>query len=458
MTNGVYVEKLLPHDLDAEEAVIGAALIDPDAVHRMIPIVKGEDFFRETNLLCFEACLTLAERGEAVDQITVARELAHTGQLDMAGGMAYLSHLVSITPTSAHAEHYARLVARAAIRRRLIKAGEAIVALGYDEREETEVRLRQAEEILFQVRQDELQGFVLLREIYDQFLQDRANLVDGTLENVAPTFTGYGDLDELLGGLQRSDLVILGARPAMGKSSLATNIVVHAAKGGATVGVFSLEMGRDQLALRMLASEAEVSSNRLRMGLYTEGEEQRIIDAIGRLSELPIYIDATPLQGTLQMHAKAHQLSRQQGLDLLVVDYLQLVQGRGPREKRWQNRVEEVSEVSRALKGLARGLNVPVLTCCQLNRQLENRPGHRPQLSDLRDSGSIEQDADTVMFIHREDAYYTEQQWNQDFPDRPYPKNIAEVIVAKHRHGPVGSIKLYFQADYTRFENLERVE
>ncbi len=263
--------------------------------------------------------------------------------------------------------------------------------------------------------------------------------------------TGYNNLDLLLGGMQRSDMIILGARPSLGKSALAVNRSLNAAQNGGVVGIFSLEMSRDQLALRILSSDAEIDAHRLRLNLTNDAEEQRITDSIGRLSELPVYIDDTPFQGMVEMRSKARRLSLEQGLDLLVLDYMQLVQGRG----RGDNRVQEMSEISRSVKGMARELNVPVLTCSQLSRVVEGRPGHRPQLSDLRDSGSIEQDADIVMFIHREDIYSTEEEWEQHYPNREYPKNLAEIIVAKHRHGPTGSVKMRFRDNLVRFDAIE---
>ena len=267
--------------------------------------------------------------------------------------------------------------------------------------------------------------------------------------------TSFSDLDELLGGLQRSDMLILGARPGLGKSTLALNVSLNAARNGAVAGVFSLEMSREQLALRILASDAGVDAHRLRLSLYTETEEQRIIDSVGQLSELPVYIDDTPFQGMVEMQSKARRLSMEQGLDLLVVDYLQLIQG-SSRNRGGENRVQEISEISRSIKGMARDLNIPIITCSQLSRVVEGRPGHRPQLSDLRDSGSIEQDADVVAFIYREDVYYTEDEWSQHFPGRQYPRNIAEIIVAKHRHGPTGSVKLKFEDNLVRFVPLPR--
>ena len=451
----MYAEKLLPHDLEAEEAVVGSVLIDGDCFPRVAPHIKAADFYRERNQLCFAACEALFQRDEVIDQVTLARELSRSSQLETVGGMAYLSHLISVTPTSAHSEHYANVVARTATMRKLIDAASRISAMGYQDTDDVDATLRQAEDALFTVRGTDTQrGFVPLRQIYDQYLEDRAAIADPIAENTGPVMVGYSDLDELLGGIQRSDLVILGARPSLGKSTLALNICLNAAKNGATAGVFSLEMSREQLALRILSSEAEVDSHRLRLGLYTEAEEQRIIDAIGQLSDLPVYIDDTPFQSMIEMRSKARRLSLEHGLDLLVVDYLQLIQGRG----RGDNRVQEISEISRSLKVLARDLNIALLTCSQLSRGVEQRPGHRPLLSDLRDSGSIEQDADVVMFLHREDVYYSEDEWDQQFPGRPYPRNIADLIVAKHRNGPTGNLQLFFRDNWVRFDSYSRVD
>ena len=451
----VYAEKLLPHDLEAEEAVVGSVLIDSDSFVRIAPVIKPEDFYRDKNQICFAACVSLFQRSEAIDQVTLARELSRTNQLEVVGGMAYLSHLVSITPTSAHSEYYAELVARTSTMRKLIDAASKISAIGYADTEDVEITLRQAEDVLFQVRSGQTErGFIPLRYIYDQYLQERATLAEPLAPGSGPIMAGFNQLDELLGGMQPSDMLILGARPALGKSTLALNISLNAARNDSVVGIFSLEMSREQLALRILSADAEIDAHRLRLGLYTEAEEQRIIDSIGLLSELPVYIDDTPFQGMVEMRSKARRLSLEHGLDLLVVDYLQLIQGRG----RGDNRVQEISEVSRSLKGMARDLHVPVVTCSQLSRVVENRPGHRPQLSDLRDSGSIEQDADVVMFIHREDKLYTEEEWEQHSPGRPYPRNIAEIVVAKHRNGPTGSVNLYFRDNLLRFDSIERVD
>ena len=449
----IYAEKLLPHDLEAEESVLGSVLIDGECMTRLVPLLKGGDFYRERNQLCFDAAMALFQRDQAVDQVTLAGELARTEKLDLVGGMAYLSHLVSITPTSVHAEDYAQAVSRTSNMRRLIDAGSRITALGYNDTADMEATMREAEDALFAVRgASQTRGFVSLREIYDQYLQDQADAASSLEPAGMPIMTGFPDLDEYLGGLQRADMIILGARPSMGKSSLALNMAVNAAKAGQTCGIFSLEMTREQLAMRILSSEANIDSHRLRLGLYTHNEESRIIDAIGMLSDLPVFIDDTPYQGMVEMRGKARRLALEKGLDLLVVDYLQLVQGK----QRWgqSNRVQETTEISRELKGLAGDLKVALIACSQLNRMVENRPNNRPRLSDLRDSGSIEQDADVVMFIHREDVYVTEEEWNQVRPGQEYPRNIAEIIIAKHRKGPTGSIRLEFIDNQVRFDSV----
>ena len=446
----MYTEKLLPHDLEAEEAVIGSLLIDGDSILRVAHFLKPGDFYREKNRFGYEAGLALFQRGEAINQVTMAHQLSLQERLDEVGGAVYLSHLVSTVPTPVHIEYYARIVNRTAIMRNLIDAAARISAIGYDGTDDVEATLSSAEDVLFRVRSGQpTRDFITIREVFDQYLQEQASITE-TLERAgAPILTGFEALDELLGGLHRSDMVVLAARPSLGKSALAINFSLNAARGGAVVGIFSVEMSREQLALRMLAGEAEVDAQRLRLGLYTEAEERRIIDAIGSLSELPIYIDDTPLQGIVEMRSKARRLYLERGLDLMVIDYMQIIQqGTG----RSDNRVQEMSEITRSIKGLARDLNVPVLAVSQLSRAVEIRTSHRPQLSDLRESGSIEQDADVVMFIYRDDVYYTEDEWASRFPDRNYPKNVAEIIVAKHRHGPVGNVKLLFRDTLVRFE------
>ena len=444
----MYQERLQPHNIEAEEAVIGSLLIDSDSILKVVGSLAPADFYQERGAFCFEACVSLFQRREAINQVTVTHELNTRGRLEIVGGGAYLSHLVSTVPTSLHIEHYAKIVRSTATMRRLIAAASEIATIGYDGTADDESAVSEAEKILFKIRSGTESGeFVQLREVLDQFLENRASSSELMGQQSAPILTGFNDLDDLLGGLQPSDLIILAARPSVGKSSLAVNLAINASKQGSSVGIFSLEMSREQLAIRVLSSESAVSSHRLRLGLFTEAEEERIISSIGKLSELSIFMDDTPLQGILEMRSKARRLYMEHGLDMLVVDYLQLIEG----PSRNSNRVQEISEISRALKGLARDLNIPVIAVSQLSRAVELRTSHRPQLSDLRDSGSIEQDADVVMFIYREDMYFSEQEWMQQHPDERYPKNIAELIISKHRHGPNGTLKLLFQEELVSF-------
>ena len=453
----LYAERLLPHSIEAEEALIGSLLIDGECIARVAPLLQSGDFYRERNQLCYDAAVALFQRDEAIDHATLVDQLARMESLDAVGGAAYLSHLAASTPTSVHSEDYAEIVSRTSTMRKLINAATRISELGYNDTDDVEGTLRQAEDALFAVRgSQQTRGFVPLRQIYDQYLQDRAGVVEPLSESTGPVISGYGELDELFGGgIQRSDLLILGARPSLGKSTLALNMCLNAAKAGASAGVFSLEMSSEQLAMRILASEAGIDTHRLRLGLYTMAEEQRMIDAIGQISDLPMYIDDTPYQSMVEMRSKARRLSLEHGLDLLVVDYLQLVQGQGRSYS--ANRVQEISEISRSLKALARDLNVALVACSQLSRLVENRPSHRPVLSDLRDSGSIEQDADVVMFIHREDQYITEEEWEQQRPGQPYPRGIADIIVAKHRNGPTSTVQLQFRENLVRFDSFIRV-
>ena len=449
----LYAERLLPHNIEAEEAVIGSILIDGECITKLVPVLNGSDFYRERNQVCYDAAVALAARDTAVDQTTLAGELARTERLDMVGGMAYLSHLVSVTPTSLHAEDYAEVVSRTATMRKLIQAASRISELGYNDTDDLETTLRQAEDALHAVRGATRQrDFRSFREIFDEYLQDQAEAADMQFGPDMPIMSGFPDLDEVLGGMQRSDMVILGARPSVGKSTLALNMAVNAAKSGQVVAIFSMEMTGDQLAMRAVAGEAGIDSHRLRLGLYTQLEEGRIINTIGELSELPVYIDDTPYQSLVEIRGKARRLALEHGIDLVLVDYLQLVQGRhrGPSV----NRVQEITEISRELKVMAGELDAAVVACSQMSRMVENRPSHRPQLSDLRDSGSIEQDADVVMFIHREDLYKSETEWSQEHPGQPYPRGMAEIIIAKHRKGPTGSVLLEFRDNLVRFDSV----
>ena len=447
----MYTDRLPPHDDAAEEAVLGSILLDGSSMLQVAPFLRPEDFYRERNRWSYEACLALFQRGEPINQVSVSHELEGLERLDPAGGAAFLSHLVTTVPTSVYVEHYARMVSRTSTMRTLISAATEIAALGYEQDSDVDSALGQAEELLFRIRsRRENRDFVPLRDVLDKYLEDTASSHMALEHGTAPVPTGFIDLDTVLGGLQRSDLVILAARPSMGKSTLALNIAQHAASQGANVGIFSLEMSCEQLAMRLLSSEAQVDSHSLRINLMSDREQQRVIDAVGALSDLPIFVDDTPLQTIIEVRSKARRLHMERRLDLIVVDYLQLMQG----SSRSENRVQEMSDISRALKGLARDLNVPLIAISQLSRAVEQRPSHRPQLSDLRDSGSIEQDADVVAFIYRDDMYYNEEEWERQHPVEPYPKNIAELMIAKHRNGPLKNLSLYFRDQFSRFENL----
>ncbi|MFC2018101.1 replicative DNA helicase [Chloroflexota bacterium] len=368
------------------------------------------------------------------------------------GGPAYLSHLVSVLPTSVHAEYYAQIVHRLSVMRRIISAAGQIAAIGYQAEPDVDTALSKAEDILFRLRRGESpREFVHIRRVLEQFFEEDS-FAAPVLEGHPPeVFTGFHAIDELLGGLQRSDMIILAARPSLGKSTLALNIARNAAiDQRATVAVFSLEMSKEQLVQRLLSGEAEVDSKRTRLGNHTTAEEKRVMNAAGVLSEAPIYVDDTPLLKMTELRSKARRLHYERGIDLVVVDYLQLIRGDG----RTDNKVQEVSEISRSLKALARELNVPLIAVSQLSRAIEARTSHIPMLSDLRESGSIEQDADIVMFINREEIYYpTQEEWDRQFPGKPYPRGMATIIVAKHRNGPIGQGVLRFRQSITKFDN-----
>ena len=452
----MYADRLPPQDADAEEAVIGSLLIDSNSRLRITSFLKPEEFSVERHKLCYQACLALFNRDEPINQVTLAHELETQGVLEGMGGPTYLSHLVVKVPTSAHVEHYARIVQRTAILRRLIEAGEQIREIGHEGDPDVDAALTSAEDLLFRIR---LGGgsrdFIPLGDILTQYLEEKRLNVRSRPDAPEVVPTGFIDLDRILGGMQRSDLLILGARPSVGKSSLALNIAYNAAKKStAHVAIFSLEMGKEQLADRLLSGISKIDTYRLRQlrqGKDWEAEEARLMPAIGELSDLPMWIDDTPMMGIVEMRSKARRLHLERGLDLVIVDYLQLMSGE--RSFGGANRVQELSEITRSLKGMARDLDVPVLALSQLRRGVEMRPSQRPLLSDLRESGSIEQDADVVMFIHREDMLHTEGDWEKQHPDRHYPKGVTELIIAKHRNGPTGSVELYFDKNTTTFHN-----
>ena len=449
-------ERLLPHDIEAEEALLGSLLIDPDAILKVVTALKVDDFFDEMHAAIYGACLALYQRSEAINQITVAHELMRLDRLEHVGGAAYLSHLIGAVPTSLHAEYYGAIVERMSVMRKLIMAGGRIAAIGYEAGPEIDVSLSRAEDALFQVRMREnSRDFVSIRDVLDKYFDQAGRADDEGAEGIHHVTTGYAGLDGLLGGLQRSDLIVLAARPSLGKTTLALDIARHAAlQQNACVALFSLEMSAESVVQRMLAAQADVDLWQVRLGKFFEAEERKVMEASGALSETRIFVDDTPQAGTMTIRSKAKRLAFERQLDLVIVDYLQLIQGEGRKE----TRVQELSQITRSLKLLARELDVPVIAVSQLSRAVEWRTSHLPQLADLRESGTIEQDADIVVFIYREDKYVTEEEWNRlhDIMGEPYPKGIADIIVGKHRNGPLGQIKLRFVDRSVRFDSLEQ--
>lgn len=448
-------QKLPPHDIEAEEAVLGSLLIDPDAILKIAASLKAEDFFSETNRAIYQACFSLYQRNDAINQITVAHELMRQDKLEHAGGAAFLSHLIGNVPTSLHVEYYAQIVSSAAMMRRLIAAAGQIEALGYEASPDVESSLNKAEDILFQVRMKrETRDFVPIRDALGQYFEKAGPPTALEAGEIPYVLTGFAALDDFLGGLQRSDLVVLGARPSLGKTSLALNIARNAAVNQkACVALCSLEMSRDAVVQRLLASESGVDSRKIRLGRFNEQDELRIMEASGILSEAPIYVDDSPQVRVLDIRSKVRRLHFERRIDLIIIDYLQLIQG----DARSETRVQEISKITRALKTLARELNVPVLTVSQLSRAVEWRASHMPELADLRESGSIEQDADVVVFIYRDDVYFSPEDWSKvhDIEKEPYPRGIADIIIAKHRNGPPGQIKLRFLSKILKFDNFE---
>lgn len=456
----MYGEKLPPHDMDAEEAVNGSLLIDGAAIYKIASFLNQPDFYSEQNQLVYGACLSLYQRNEAINQITVAQELDRRGKLETCGGAAYLSHLISIVPTSLDIENYAQIVYRLSLMRHLINAAGQIAAIGYEADPDVDASLSKAEDVLFRLRHGQSpRDFVHVRQVLDKYFETApgpTTEAEGYQRPISQTLSGFTGLDEFLGGFQPSDLVIIAGRTSLGKTSLALSIARNAAvEQGACVALFSLEMAQEPLVLRLLANESGINSRRVRLGGHlTEEEEKRIMEATGILSEAPIYIDDSPQIRVVEMRSKARRLHYERGINLIIVDYLQLMQG----EDRRENRVQEIGYISRSLKALARDLNVPVIALSQLSRQVDWRASHIPQLSDLRESGSIEQDADIVMFVHRDEAYYTIEEWQDQHPDREYPREIADIIIAKHRNGPTGQIKLRFRHNLAKFENIINIE
>lgn len=434
-------EKLPPYNIEAEQAVLGAILLDNTAIFSALEIFNPDDFYRASHQKIFNAMLDLSGRGDAIDLLMLRDELDRRKELEEIGGPAYLATLVDLVPTAANIEFHAKLVHEKSIARRLLNASIEIATRCYDETEEVDDILGDAEQKIFAISEGNVKrGFtpisVIVKDSYEKIeeLAARQSMVTGIP-------TGFVDLDYLLSGLQSSDLVIIAARPAMGKTSLCLNIAQHiGVREQVPIAIFNLEMSKEQLGMRLLCAEARLNSHNVRIGQLQDDDWDRLAHASEILSKAPIYIDDTPAITAVEIRAKVKRLKMEKGLGIVIIDYLQLMQTR----HRYENRQQEISALSRSLKMLAKELNVPVIGLSQLSRAVEQRTDKRPQLSDLRESGSIEQDADIVMFIYRPEVYFDDA-----------PEGIAEIIIGKHRNGPVGSVQLAFIKDYTRFENLE---
>jgi replicative DNA helicase len=444
--------RLPPQNLEAEQSLLGSLLIDREAFFKVSDTINPDDFYRDSHRIIFDAMIDLNNRHEPVDVLTLGNRLEELGKLQQVGGRSYLVELANAVSTAGNVVHYAQIVQKKATLRRLISAAGSIVELGHNEAEDIDVTLDGAERSLFAVSQQFLRStFVAIKNVLaDAFERiDELHRERGKLRGVP---TGFGELDNLLAGLQKSDLVVLAARPSVGKTSLAIDIARNVAmKHKIPVGVFSLEMSKEQLVDRMICAEAGVDIWKLRTGRLSDRDDDfpRIGHALGKLSEAPIFIDDTATVNIMQIRAKARRLQAEHGLGLIVVDYLQLIEGR--RHGGDENRVQEISEISRALKQVARELSVPVLALSQLSRAVEQSKPAIPKLSHLRDSGSIEQDADVVLFIYRKaaDGNYR----SEDLA--PEEKNLAEIHIAKHRNGPTGMVRLYFDGQRTTFRNLD---
>lgn len=435
-------EKLLPHNMDAERGALGSMLIDPEALASVADFLRPADFYRDAHRTIYEVMLHLYEQHEATDYITVCDELERRGHLDHVGGASSITSLINQVPTSGNLVFYAQIVAHKALLRRLIHAAGQIAALGY---EEADGALETAEQLLFAIGQHGGSGAEMapLEAILAQCMTT-LEAVHARRSDITGIPTGFRYLDAPLGGLQRSDLVIVAARPGTGKTSLCLNIARQASTQGYRVALFSLEMSRAQLGLRLLSMEAGIDQHRLRIGRIAEDEWDRIVAAVDRLSSFPLWIDDTAALPLASLRSRARRMQAEHGVDLVIVDYLQLVRATLDG-KRYQNREQEIAEISRGLKALAKELDVPVLALAQLSRAVEARQSKIPQLSDLRESGSIENEADVVMFIYRDDMYDPEKK----------AAGTADLIIAKHRNGPVGTITLGFDATQTRFYTIE---
>jgi len=439
-----FFQKSLPHNLEAEQAVLGGILIDNEALYQVLETIKDEDFYRDTHRKIFRAYLELFEQNQPIDLVTVSEYLQNKGELEEIGGATYLASLVEAIPTASNIAYYAKIVKEKAILRKLIACASEIIEQCLSSTDDVEEILDRSERAIFEVAGQRIQTpyFPLKDIIKDTFETLQSFSQKGNYVTGVPT--GFTDFDRLTSGLQPADLIIVAGRPSMGKTAFALNIAANAAiKHRIPVAVFSLEMSKEQVAIRMLCAEAKVDTQKFRSGFLADHDWQLLTEAATLLSEAPVFIDDTPAISILELRAKARRLKSEHNIGLVIVDYLQLMKGKGRAERREQ----EISEISRSLKALAKELNVPVVALSQLNRRVEEREDKRPRLADLRESGAIEQDADLIVFLYRDEVYNR----REDNPNR----GIAEVIIGKHRNGPIGKVKLAFLDKFTSFENLK---
>jgi replicative DNA helicase len=442
-------DKTFPHNLEAERVLLGSVLLDNGAINVALETINKDDFFAEGHRLTFEKMVAISEKNRTIDLVTLSEELSKEGLLEKVGGVAYLAALTDGIPvgSAASVSEYTRIVKEKSVMRRLMNASYNVISRCMEATEDPEALIDLAQSQIFEIAEQKVpSGFLGIRDIVKSSFGTIDVLFDRG-QRVTGVETGFEELDNMTSGLQAGELIIVAARPSLGKTALALNIAAHAAFQGKVVGVFSLEMSKESLLIRLLCSEARIDSHKLRTGFSSREDWNQMTKALGRLAEAPLFIDDAPALSIMQIRARARRMKAEKGLDLLVVDYLQLVTGHG----RFENRTQEVSFISRSLKSIAKELHVPVVALSQLSRAPEERPGHRPQLSDLRESGSIEQDADVVLFIFREDVY---KRTGED--EGGEPSGRTELIVGKQRNGPTGNVPVVFIKRYARFENLSR--
>jgi replicative DNA helicase len=441
------LDRGLPQNLEAERAILGSVLLDNSALNVALENLTKDDFFSDSHRLMFEEMVAISSRNRSIDLVTLAEELSKNGLLEKTGGAAYLAALTDGVPVGSTASiaEYARIVKEKSIIRKLINASNNVIARCLEATDDPEALIDLAQSQVFEIAEQKVpSGFMGVKDIVKSSFGTIDVLFDRG-KSVTGIETGFVDLDNLTSGLQPGELIILAARPSLGKTALALNIAAHAAINGSSVGIFSLEMSKEALLIRLLCAEARIDSHKLRTGFSSRDDWSRMIQALGRLAEAPLYIDDAPALSIMQIRARARRMKAEKGLGLIVVDYLQLISGQG----RFENRTQEVSFISRSLKSIAKELHVPVLALSQLSRAPEERPGHRPQLSDLRESGSIEQDADVVLFIFRQDVY---KRADED-EEGGEPSGKTELIIGKQRNGPTGNVSVVFIKRYARFEN-----